>query len=301
MRWRPCCRDRAGGSAGTGRQGPGYNPGATNVRGPLIEAGRRSVEFPRHAGWQGGAVPKTVAIVQSSYIPWKGYFDLIRAADEFIFFDDTQYTRRDWRNRNRIKTHGGLHWLSIPVRSKGQYLSTIKDMVVADSGWAQSHWTGYKQVALSINKTSSSHSTYDLRRKVVLFVNSVTSFSDRPLVFIFYVGAAILALSTVAAGYLIVRRLFFGILLGGWPSLIVSVWMLGGLTLFCLGIVAIYLSKVFIDSCISNRHAAMVAVRYGHAATRQSCGVREASLASNRSAEGRAVYQRRRPTARLLA
>ena len=47
---------------------------------------------------------KTVAIVQSNYIPWKGYFDLIRAAQEFVFFDDVQYTRRDWRNRNRIKT-----------------------------------------------------------------------------------------------------------------------------------------------------------------------------------------------------
>jgi putative glycosyltransferase len=105
--------------------------------------------------------------------------------------------------------------------------------------------TGYKQVALPIHKASSGHSTYDLSRKLVLFVNSVTSFSDRPLVFIFYVGTAILVLSTLAAAYLIVRRLFFGVLLGGWPSLIVSVWMLGGLTLFCLGIVAIYLSKVF--------------------------------------------------------
>jgi putative glycosyltransferase len=105
--------------------------------------------------------------------------------------------------------------------------------------------TGYEQVALPVGKASSSQTTYDLRRKLVLLVNSVTSFSDRPLVFIFYMGAAILALSSLAAAYLVVRRLFFGVLLGGWPSLIVSVWMLGGLTLFCLGIVAIYLSKVF--------------------------------------------------------
>jgi hypothetical protein len=85
-------------------------------------------------------VSKTVAIVQSNYIPWKGYFDLIRGADEFIFFDDVQYTRRDWRNRNRIKTRSGLLWLSIPVRSKGQYLGSIKDMVIVDSQWSHGHW-----------------------------------------------------------------------------------------------------------------------------------------------------------------
>jgi hypothetical protein len=52
------------------------------------------------------------------YIPWKGYFDLIRAADEFILLDDVQFTKRDWRSRNRIKTKDGLHWLSIPVHTK---------------------------------------------------------------------------------------------------------------------------------------------------------------------------------------
>jgi hypothetical protein len=58
---------------------------------------------------------KTVVILQSSYIPWKGYFDLINLADEFIFYDDVQYTRLDWRNRNKIKTFAGLKWLTIPV------------------------------------------------------------------------------------------------------------------------------------------------------------------------------------------
>lgn len=67
-----------------------------------------------------------IAIVQSNYIPWKGYFDLIRSVDEFVLFDDVQYTRRDWRNRNRIKTPQGLTWLSIPVQTKGEYLALIK-------------------------------------------------------------------------------------------------------------------------------------------------------------------------------
>ena len=62
---------------------------------------------------------KKVAILQSNYIPWKGYFDLIAAVDEFILYDDMQYTRRDWRNRNQIKTPQGLLWLSVPVLVKG--------------------------------------------------------------------------------------------------------------------------------------------------------------------------------------
>jgi hypothetical protein len=83
---------------------------------------------------------KTIAIVQSNYIPWKGYFDLIRSVDEFILFDDMQYTRRDWRNRNAIQTPGGVSWLTIPVESKGKYFQKIRDTVVASQGWAADHW-----------------------------------------------------------------------------------------------------------------------------------------------------------------
>jgi hypothetical protein len=84
--------------------------------------------------------PKQIAIVQSNYIPWKGYFDLVRSVDEFILYDDVQYTRRDWRNRNRIKTRAGVHWLTIPVQVKGTYFQRIRDTKVADPGWGQDHW-----------------------------------------------------------------------------------------------------------------------------------------------------------------
>jgi hypothetical protein len=83
---------------------------------------------------------KRLAIVQSNYIPWKGYFDLIHSVDEFVLFDDVQYTRRDWRNRNRIKTSAGPAWLSIPVSSKGQFESPIKEICVDDRTWASRHW-----------------------------------------------------------------------------------------------------------------------------------------------------------------
>jgi len=88
---------------------------------------------------------KTLAIVQSNYIPWKGYFDLINFADEFVFLDEVQYTRRDWRNRNQIKTPGGLHWLTIPVQTRGKYLQPINETRVDGAAWRSSHWRTLSQ------------------------------------------------------------------------------------------------------------------------------------------------------------
>jgi hypothetical protein len=83
---------------------------------------------------------KRVAIIQSNYIPWKGYFDIINLVDEFVLFDDVQYTRRDWRNRNLIKTLDELKWISIPVEVKDKYFQTISEVKVVDSKWTQRHW-----------------------------------------------------------------------------------------------------------------------------------------------------------------
>jgi hypothetical protein len=83
---------------------------------------------------------KVVAIVQSNYIPWKGYFDLINLSDEFILFDDVQYTPRDWRNRNRIKTPTGVTWLTIPVEVKGKRFQKIRDTLISEPDWNRRHW-----------------------------------------------------------------------------------------------------------------------------------------------------------------
>ena len=83
---------------------------------------------------------KKIAAVQSNYIPWKGYFDLIAAVDEFILYDDMQYTRRDWRNRNRIKTEDGVRWLSVPVQVKGKYYQRIRDTRIDGTAWSSDHW-----------------------------------------------------------------------------------------------------------------------------------------------------------------
>lgn len=81
---------------------------------------------------------KKVAILQSNYIPWKGYFDIIASVDEFILYDEVQFTKNDWRNRNRIKTATGPQWLSIPV---GTDLNrSVRDVALPQGAWQRRHW-----------------------------------------------------------------------------------------------------------------------------------------------------------------
>ena len=81
---------------------------------------------------------KKIAILQSNYIPWKGYFDMIAAVDEFILYDEMQFTKNDWRNRNQIKTPQGIQWLTVPV---GQNINRrIRDVEITSSNWQIKHW-----------------------------------------------------------------------------------------------------------------------------------------------------------------
>ena len=79
-----------------------------------------------------------VAIIQSNYIPWKGYFDIINDSDIFIFLDDVQYTKNDWRNRNKIKTSNGASWLTIPAGSNLNRL--INEVEFNNNKWQKEHW-----------------------------------------------------------------------------------------------------------------------------------------------------------------
>ena len=95
---------------------------------------------------------KKIAILQSNYIPWKGYFDMIAAVDEFILYDDMQYTRRDWRNRNQIKTPQGVQWLTVPVKVKGKYEQKIRETELDGADWAGAHWQ-----AIALNYRRAPH------------------------------------------------------------------------------------------------------------------------------------------------
>ena len=87
---------------------------------------------------------RTTLITQSNYIPWKGYFANIAQADVFIIYDDMQYTKRDWRNRNKVKSPGGLKWLTIPVEVKGKFFQKVNETKVNDSNWNVDHLNAIK-------------------------------------------------------------------------------------------------------------------------------------------------------------
>jgi putative glycosyltransferase len=165
--------------------------------------------------------------------------DLVERVSGWLFF-----TLFNWLSGSKI--HPNLVTVRLMTRRYVSALVQHRERQTMIAGlWAI---TGFRQLPIVVRKHSRGASTYGFRHKLAILVNSVTSFSDKPLVFIFYLGLLIVALAFAAAAYLIVRRLFFGELLAGWPSLIVSVWLLGGLTLFCLGIIGIYLSKVFLET-----------------------------------------------------
>ncbi|HXZ48488.1 MAG TPA: WbqC family protein [Usitatibacter sp.] len=85
----------------------------------------------------------TVAVLQSNYVPWKGYFDIIHDVDTFVFYDDVQFTKNDWRNRNRIKTAQGVRWLSVPV---GAHIGrTIREVAIPDARWQRKHYETLRQ------------------------------------------------------------------------------------------------------------------------------------------------------------
>jgi hypothetical protein len=107
-----------------------------------------------------GAAACRVAIVQSNYVPWKGYFDLIGSVSKFVLLDSVQFTTRDWRNRNRIKTPHGTQWLTIPVQHKGRRTQPIDGTEVVSSAWAAQHWK-------TIGQNYSKAPFFDLYRDVL--------------------------------------------------------------------------------------------------------------------------------------
>ena len=108
--------------------------------------------------------------------------------------------------------------------------------------------TGFEQRGILVKKHSTSETTYSFRHKMAILVNSVTSFSNAPLVGIFYIGIVIFLLATLYSLYLVTNWLFFAKPLSGWTSVMASVWLLGGLIISFIGVIGIYLSKIFSET-----------------------------------------------------
>lgn len=87
-----------------------------------------------------------LAVLQSNYIPWKGYFDLMASADLFVVYDSVQYTKNDWRNRNILVSKSGPVWLTIPINTAGKADQTINAATIGDHRWARKHWQTTSQM-----------------------------------------------------------------------------------------------------------------------------------------------------------
>ena len=135
---------------------------------------------------------KKVLITQSNYIPWKGYFDGINTVDEFVVYDDMQYTKRDWRNRNQIKTPQGLFWLTIPVEVKGKFFQKINETQVSEKNWGNKHWKTitanysnapyfkeYKDVFENLYRDDTLFNITDINLRFIKTINSILGISTK--------------------------------------------------------------------------------------------------------------------------
>ena len=116
---------------------------------------------------------KKVAILQSNYIPWKGYFDIIASVDEFIVFDEMQFTKRDWRNRNLIKTPVGKQWLTVPVKTKDKFHQKICETEIDGAAWKKKHLNAIRQ---NYSRSRFFKEIYQLIEPIYLYKKSFTSF-----------------------------------------------------------------------------------------------------------------------------
>lgn len=107
--------------------------------------------------------------------------------------------------------------------------------------------SGFSQVTLAVNKTYKGSSTYTLSRRVSQTINAITAFSSRPLALIFYLGSVISLFGFIFVGYVVLRAWLFGFA-EGWASVIASIWLIGGLIIFCLGIIGMYLARIYIET-----------------------------------------------------
>ncbi|WP_299684332.1 WbqC family protein [uncultured Dokdonia sp.] len=124
---------------------------------------------------------KRLFVIQSNYIPWKGYFDAINSVDTVVIYDEMQYTKNDWRNRNIIKTQAGVQWLTIPVSFSGKFGQKINEAQISNDIWRKKHW---KTIVQNYNKAPYFHLYKDIFEELYLR-NSFSSYlTDINLLFI---------------------------------------------------------------------------------------------------------------------
>jgi putative glycosyltransferase len=163
---------------------------------------------------------------------------------------------------NRLLTHPIPHNVVTARLMTRRYVQALighRDQEVFLAGlWMM---TGFDQRPLTVTKESRSPSTYSALHRAAVLVNALTSFSNRPLIYIFQLGLIVMAVSIAAGVILTYKHLTGGIGVPGWASIMVSIWFLGGLLIFCIGVIGIYLAKMFTET--KDRPYTIVRAEYG--------------------------------------
>ncbi len=202
------------------------------------------------------------------------FHDVMTASGSDVVYGVQETRKGQWFERvtgriffslfNRLLTHPipeNVVTARLMTRRYVRALVRHRDQEICLAGlWVM---TGFDQRPLTVRKRSRAESSYTIRRRISVFVNAITSFSNRPLLYIFQLGVGVMLLSIVAGCVLLYKSLTGGIGVPGWASIMVSIWFLGGLMIFCVGVIGIYLAKVFTET--KDRPYTVVRAEYGAA------------------------------------
>ena len=150
--------------------------------------------------------------------------------------------------------------LTARLMNKDYVTSVTKFQEKAIDIWAIFVLAGYNQKGVLVEKKDKGKSTYTFSKRLAMGVESITSFSHRPLYFIFFVGFVWLVVSTINVLIILSKKWIFGVPIEGWSSIMASVWLIGGITIFLIGLIGIYLSKMFLE--LKNRPLSIIKTIY---------------------------------------
>lgn len=150
--------------------------------------------------------------------------------------------------------------LTARLMNKDYVTSVTKFQEKAIDIWAIFVLAGYNQKGVLVEKKDKGKSTYTFSKRLAMGVESITSFSHRPLYFIFFVGFVWLVISTVNVLVILSKKWIFRVPIEGWSSIMASVWLIGGITIFLIGLIGIYLSKMFLE--LKNRPLSIIKTIY---------------------------------------
>lgn len=119
----------------------------------------------------------SVAVLQSHYLPWLGYFDLLGACDYFVIYDHADFTKNSFQNRNRLRGANGYFWLTVPAKTSSRFGQDLQCVQIANDRWSRRHWSAIRQTLVGASHFQAFESEWEeafMRVSQVPFLSSVS-------------------------------------------------------------------------------------------------------------------------------